>query len=265
MLKNYRPHSIKRRVQKLCEEPLSLKLTLAFLLSVCVLIPKSGYSALGDNEANQLIEVEFEPDLDLAYSERRGPRSTLFGLRYENFKPEDYFSQVDASSYASNYGDKSISLLGATFTWKRNFSSFSVGVEPSISYGRVDGKDALSSDRSLILVRYGLGLSVMLDALKKEPWLVPYAEIQPLLFNWEEDADTENKSGTSELTFAYRAGLLIQLNKLDERAARVALVNYGLDNTFLDLFIHQHMTSESSNDVDLQSDLSYGAGFKLEF
>ena len=110
-----------------------------------------------------------------------------------------------------------------------------------------------------------MGLSLILDALTKEPWLVPYAEIQPLVFSWAEDADSDSKSGTSDVTFAYRAGLLIQLNKLDERAARSALVNYGLDNTFLDIFIHQHMTSESSSDVDLQSALSYGAGVKLEF
>lgn len=224
--------------------------------------------AFGSNEtedANQLIEVEFEPDLDLAYAQRRGPKSILFSIRYENFKPEDYFSQIDASSYSSNYGEKAMPLVGFSLAWKRNFSGLSIGVDPSFAFGSVNGTDGLGLDRSLSLTRYGLGFSLILDTLTQEPWIVPYGEIQPLIFSWSEESDSEEKSGTSDVTFAYRAGLLIQLNKLDERAARSALVNYGLDNTFLDIFIHQHMTSESSSDVDLQSALSYGAGVKLEF
>lgn len=227
--------------------------------------PEVSIAAEPPEDSNQLIEVEFAPDLNLAYSERRGPRSALFSLRYEDYKPEKYFSQFDASSYGTNYGDKALPLMGLSLAWKRNFSIFSVTIDPSLSFGNIDGTDLLGVDRSLSLTRYGIGFGIILDAMATEPWLVPYGEIQPLMFSWVEESNGEEKSGTSEITFAYRAGLLIQLNKVDERAARSALVNYGLDNTFLDVFIHQHMTSESSNDVDLQSALSYGAGIKLEF
>lgn len=237
-----------------------------FLISgVFLCSPELAFGSTQAEHANQLIEVEYEPDLDLAYADRRGPRSILFSIRYEDYKPEDYFSQIDTSSYASNYGEKAMPLVGFSLAWKRNFSALSIGVDPSIAFGRVDGKDGLGFSRSLSLTRYGLGLSVFLDTLTKEPWIVPYGEVQPFVFSWTEEADTGSKSGTSDVTFAYRAGLLIQLNKLDECAARSALANYGLENTFLDIFIHQHMTSESSSDVDLQSALSYGAGVKLEF
>ena len=248
-----------------------LKLDL-WLKAIILLFPLSSLTMPLDlpdaaSENKTTIQVEYPPSPYISYRERRADWGWTASLRYENFQPSSFSSTVnnETSTYTDLFGDSTIQLLGPRIGVKYNAPFGSLALEGSYETGSVTGTN--SGDYvSMDVTKLGLHLGLFLDALWPEPYVVPYIQGSLSQYNFQlqnTDSPDFSDSGSSGMIMGYTLGALIQLNWLDSQGAREGLVNTGLSNAFLDLFVTQNMSPDSG--TDFSSDLNWGVGVKLEF
>ena len=105
------------------------------------------------------------------------------------------------------------------------------------------------------------------DVLFPEPYVAPYVGITAARLSFKEH-DKTNKLDTSEETdicYNYTVGLLIQLDWIDYQAAKEATLDYGLQNTFLDIYMTQYAKTGNEADPNTETDMLWGAGLRMEF
>lgn len=208
------------------------------------------------------IEIEYRPEALLPYRLRRGSWGPLLGFRYETFIPSAYESPYDGNTYDALFGGEGLQMMGLQAGAKYNLPFASISAELSYHQGGISDS-RIGDDVSLRVSRTGFHAGLWLDMLWLEPYVVPYVQADVYMIDFEESDSQVSESGTAGPGFGYTAGLLIQLNKLDERASLEALANSGLQNTYLDLFITQF--NGSGGETDFAGDLGWGAGLRLEF
>lgn len=223
---------------------------------------------VSDASPDGKIDIIYGPELLEPYRERRSKWSFTFGLNQENFFPEKAQLNSDTTpvSYESLFGKEPIRLFQINTGAKYNFLWGALSAELIYGMGQVsDGRSGVS--RVLSITKQGLSFGWTMDSLFREPYVAPYINGQVFEMSYaDKGASIGDDTGITAPTTGMTVGLLIQLNAVDPTdTAMKANFEYGLNNTFLDLFLTQYNTSNSKDDPELQTSLNWGAGIKLEF
>lgn len=233
------------------------------------------------NEDLGSVVVEQQDDYSLSYKKRRSRHGALFSLGFEKFYPLDYRSLYnDSYTYIEDIiGEEPLDLVGAELGYKLNLALISMAFLGSYSSGGILGAVG-ASERSLKINRTGLSVNFALDALFEEPWVVPYAQVgaHQLSIRETNGATNDSKSATAAVAVNYRYGLLLQLdwleNAFDKSAQADRLRSSGLENTYVDFYIAEHLASAKAidpgkitniGDPNLRSSGELGLGLKMEF
>ncbi len=214
-------------------------------------------------EDQSLVEVSIPQDILSPYRERRGTNGMFFGLDYESLILKNFFSTSDGATYSDLFGSNAIGLIHLSVDYKFNFSLGALTIGGDIGMGSASGK---VSPRKLDVTKYGIGLKYVADALMPEPFVAPYVGLNIWKMGTKETVtSTESVSESTGIGYNYTIGLLVQLNWIDYDDARQATFNYGLENTYLDIYATQYAKTDSEADVNTATDILWGAGLKFEF
>lgn len=216
-----------------------------------------------------VIEIIYAPDYQAVFDERKSDISFSAGLNVDMIIPDKFRSRLDSGTYDQVFDSDPLPLIQVEMGPKLNTRLGGFSLNGLFGYGEVSGRDLSGLNRKLIMQKMGASLSYTLDTLFDEPYLAPYASVSLSTLKWEESRSnsgkTETNSGETDVALGISAGLLIQLNWIDPQAAIVAQNTSGLENTYLDLYLSQHNTSNSVSDANFETDVNFGAGLKLEF
>ncbi len=211
-----------------------------------------------------LVEVYHAQDSLSPYKERRADHGFMISINSENFLPKNYISTLDNSIYTDLYEESPIAIMGVEFSYKYNFSMGSMGLGLGYGMGSISSNFS-GEERELSITRPFGSATYIMDNLFSEPYVAPYAELKVWQISVEEKSPTDKFDAQTDMGFTYSVGALIQLNILDQDASEGATHNYGLENTYLDVFMAKTTQTQGSEDADTESDFSFGAGIRLEF
>lgn len=223
--------------------------------------------------------LEKQRNLTASYKQRRSRHGLLASITYEKYYPTDYFSQLRDVYIEEIIDTDKIDLVGGELGYKLNFKIGSLALLANYARGSIEGLVG-TSKRTLTFKRMGASANIAADNFFEEPWVVPYGQVGIHQFQVEEDdlSSKKNLSTTTSIALNYRFGLLFQLNwiekSIDPSTQIDGLRSSGLENTFLDVYMANHLASSntydpaipaSKGDPDLSSDMELGVGLKLEF
>lgn len=208
-----------------------------------------------------LVALELPQDNLASYKERRTRHGFVFNINYEPIEFKEYVSFIDNYTFKDMFGDSTLNFMALNLDYKFNFSLGALSLGALYGMGKIEGPDA----RSLDLQKYGARLKYTMDNLFKEPYVAPYAAIDFWQMSYRENSQGTEFSGTTQMSYNYTFGLLLQLNWIDWETATNATFDYGLENTFIDLYITQYSSPQAADDPDLSSEFTAGAGLVLEF
>lgn len=233
----------------------SLKIILSLMLAFVAL------PVMAATEDQPLVELRIPQDNLAPYRERRGTSGMYVGVDYESLVLKNFFSIEDGASYSDIFGSNGIPLIHISVDYKYNFSLGALTIGADLGMGSVSG----SSSRKLDVMKYGIGAKYVMDALLPEPYVAPYVGINLWKIATKDKGITDTVSETTDIGYNYSIGALIQLDWIDYDAAKQATFNYGLQNTFLDIYVTQYAKTNSEADINTETDFLYGAGLKFEF
>jgi hypothetical protein len=227
------------------------------------------------DEAPGLVEIHYPADPNIPYRERRETSAFMFGLNYENFYPSKYTSIIDANNtYQDLFGESEIPMISFDLSYKYNFSLGALVLGGGIGIGRLFQNEQTTRN-TLEFSKYNVFVGYIMDSLFKEPYVAPYFNVGTTKFSIKETADVLNadgttqsgssQSGNTQTGFFYKAGFLMQLNWIEPDTSRSSIVESGIQNTYLDLFITKYTTSIAKDDPDVETNVNYGAGLRVEF
>jgi hypothetical protein len=233
-----------------------------FMLLSSVSFVKAQETPTKDND--QTIEVIVPASALAKYKHRRTKMGYKFGVNYENLKPDSYVSPVDNTKYAQLFNSETISFMQISGGPQYNLNAASISLEGIYATGSMSSNYSGESV-SLSVTKKGLKGSLNIDAIKDEPYVVPYVAAEMFLLDFTEKGRTGNTSGTTGFTTSISAGALLQLNWIDQASARDAYNYSGVENAFLDVYAKQYQASMKSTDPNFKTDWLLGLGLKLEF
>jgi hypothetical protein len=208
------------------------------------------------------IFVDFDPDAFVPFRERKQNWGFQLGLNYSNFQPSKQKSKIDLLPFSETI-DEGIKAVGITIG--SVMYTTLAGISAQIFYETGQAKSGRSGlQRKLEVQMFGAKAGFYFNNLFVEPFVVPYILGKVVFLGWAEAKNAEKKSGQNEYAVGTQLGALIQLNWLESDQGLNAQ-KYGLENTYLDLFVHQNNTSNSVNDPDFETNFDYGVGLLLEF
>ncbi len=213
-----------------------------------------------------LIEVHYPPDYLSPYKERRSSWAPIFGVSYENVVPVGFVSDVldpqgNSYDYESLFGSAALPLFSYFGGIQFNFSSVSIAPTFGVAMGQVSGGPY---ETTLRVNLKSAGLTVNLDSIMNEPYVVPTFSLLVNTADYTETAAGVKNSGSTSPFISYTVGALIQLNWLDPSGAFEVLKDSGLNNTFAHVYAGQ-LLAANGDSTSFSSKLSLGAGVRLEF
>lgn len=249
----------------------SLKATILRLLTIVVCsIYSSAFAQENQNTETtnepQLVEVELSQDTLAPYSERRARHGAYIGIDYEQLVLKNYLSTLEDRDYESLFGSDSIPLLRLNIDYKYNTDIAAIAVGIDFGKGSIsDDGGVAGQDRTLDVTKYGIGAKLVLDMLFSEPYVAPYVGINVWQMSLAEKNPTDSFSATTQMGFNYTIGLMLQLDWLDFDSGNTATFNWGLENTFLDVYGTQYTQTSSAEDPNTETNFLLGGGLRLEF
>jgi hypothetical protein len=215
--------------------------------------------------ANDIVEKYIPIDVDTPYKQHRKTHGFMFEMGVENVQMFNYVSIIDFTTpYLDMFGDSEIPLYNVNLSYKYNFSLGSLAVNAGMGEGTYTSY--YSGDyHSLTLTKYTLSTSYIMDAVFNEPYAAPYLTFGVNQFTIDEKDATQEFSTGIEAAYFFTAGILFQLNWLDQVVSRKALVDYGLENTYFDLYVTQYQPSLDPVDPNTETEYTLGMGLRLEF
>lgn len=216
-------------------------------------------------DTNDLVELHVPLDYDSPYKQRRGTHGFMFGLNYTNIMFDKYVSVLDNTTfYQELFGETEFPLVEVNLSYKYNFALGALTANLGMGQGSItDNPQGL--EEKISVTKYGASASLILDNVFDEPYVAPYGTFGVMRLALNEQSGENSFSGNIDMLFQYQFGVLIQLDWLDSTFSKTARGDYGLENTYLDVFISKYEPSSDENDPDTSTDYSYGAGLRLEF
>ncbi|WP_413585822.1 hypothetical protein [Bdellovibrio sp. HCB274] len=213
---------------------------------------------------NALVEKEIAQDSLAPYKARRETHGIYFGIEYEDYVPLSFISINDGKTYQELFNGVSLPIISVMMDYKLNFSLGSVALGASYGMGSIE--DTFSGEsRKLEISKVMATIKYSMDNLMNEPYVVPYVGMSAYQMNINDVSPTATISESVPVGYAYSLGLLIQLDWIDYDNAKQATFNFGLENTFLDVFMSQYLASGEDEDANMETDPIWGAGLRLEF
>lgn len=238
-----------------------MKLHQSLNIIIVLMLVLSAFSARAATGDSPLVEVHVPQDVLAPYRERRGTHGMYFGVDYEALILKNFFSASDGSTYNDLFGSDVIGLMRLSIDYKYNFLFGALTLGGDVGIGSVSGK----SSRKLDVTKYGVGIKYVMDALMPEPYVAPYVGVNFWKIATKESSDINTNSKTTNIGYNYTVGLLIQLDWIDFNTAKEATFNYGLENTYLDIYATQYAKTGNEADIDTTTAILWGAGLKFEF
>ncbi len=206
------------------------------------------------------------------YRDRRTASGLLINVNAENLYFSEYKSILDGALYEKLFGQEDLAMVQLQAGYKFNF------ILGSIVGGASYGSGTLIDDRSteerlLTLNKKSVYAQWLLDSLMKEPYIVPYVGLN----FWTMSIHEENKTAlptSGKVTSlnhdtgngtAITVGFLVQLNWLEPEVSKLAYINDGLENTYLDVFWTEYRGTDHALDPILEDGFNFGAGLRFEF
>lgn len=242
----------------------SLISKVSVLLFFGLLLGVGGTARAQHGDPQGLVEVEVPQDVLANYRERRPHHGIYVGVTYEQFVPKEFISALDAKTYETMYGTDAIPLVGLGIDYKYNIAIGSLSLGVGAAMGSISDSRG-GEDRKLDITKYALNARFTLDALMPEPYAAPYVGFSAYQMGVNDHNATTNKSETTAVGYAYTVGVLLQLDWIDYDVAKQATFNIGLENTFIDLYMIQYAKAGSEADANMETDMTFGAGLRLEF
>lgn len=242
---------------------MNLHLSRCVLIAAVIVIAISAHSEESQKDL-PLVRVERAQDVQVAYKERRGDHGFLFGLNYEPLLLKEYISALDNQSYGVLYGDESLPLIGLSLDYKYNFTLGSVTLGLNFGMGSLSSSMS-GTKRTLEIQKTGAGLRFIADNIFAEPYVAPYVGLSMFTLDISEQSPSDKFKATTDTLFSYTIGLQIQLDWIDSGTDSGANFIWGLENTFLDLFMTQYLKPSDESGANTSTDMMLGGGFKFEF
>lgn len=213
--------------------------------------------------SENLVQVEplFGPES--TYQERNPKVTTLWSIQTSNYYPTGYLSPKDGNSYKNLFGPATISMTELSAHLRRKLGAIDFGVGLSYAAGGVSS-NLIGDQVGLALEAIGLSGGVWLNGFSQEPLLVPFGQILVNTVAFTEADSSGSIRGQALYQLYFKAGLQVQLNKLEPDNSDRARQSIGLENTFLDVYAMGPL-SKTAGTINLTTDFSWGAGISLEF
>ena len=225
-------------------------------------IPQNDNSSLDPELYNNadpsknLVELHYRRDTLRPYMDRRNANGFEYSVGYQTVDVSKFIVPTSSSTTGPSY-KSSLGLTTVNLDYKRNveFGSFTGGV----SLGQ-------SGSTLMTMMTYGVGIRFIADAIGEEPYIAPYvgASYQQMQIS-EKDAALDTSATVSGSGLVLTVGAMFQLNWIDPTSAEYATFHFGLENTFLNVFVSEYSSMATNNADDPSSFLMYGAGLVLEF
>jgi hypothetical protein len=215
-------------------------------------------------DPNTLVEVHTLRNVLAPYKERRDKNGFSFALLYESFEPKNYVSPIDQQPYAAIL-DSPIPLAGFSLDYQRNIDIGSISIGLAADFGSQSGTIS-GTNTSISVTKYSAAAKYILNTIWDEPYVAPYVGIGMYKIDWKEDAGTTGSANLStDYTMFYQAGLLLQLDWIDYDSSKQATRDWGIQNTYIDVFVSKYDAPSGSGDPDTSTDFTLGAAFRMEF
>lgn len=239
------------------------------VLAIILLMQIISVQSKAANEAHSsdlMIEMELKADPYASNRQRRTDWSKRFSLGLENFMPEKYVSPVDQSKYSELVGTNSLQMTALNIGTQYNTRIGGFYFDTFYAIGSTSGTSN-GITTTLGANKYGASFGLFLDTIFENPWMSPYASYQIFSMDWREVAPgmSVNTGGNISMMSSYQIGLSLYLDKVDPLSARDAYAEYGLKNSYIDVFGVQSLKSSNSTDPDMSTAFNWGINFRLEF
>jgi hypothetical protein len=245
-----------------------MNLHLGLITKVCfvILLVLNVVTASAATEETGLVEVEHYQDYLAPYRERRADNGAYFAVSYQPLVMKNYVSFLDGSTYGDIFGTAAIPMIDASFNYKRNFALGSIAAGIEYGGGQISGSLAgASGSRTLTISKIGAVFQYTADVLMPEPYVAPYIAISVWQMDIGEKSDTDKFSATTKPGYNYTIGALLQLDWIDYDNAKNTTFNWGLENTFIDIYATQYAKTQAADDPDTSTSILFGGGLRLEF
>ncbi len=256
---------------------MKLHLSLKFLGSLITALLVSG-AALGQEEEIQepqegmvevqssepLVEVITRQDNLAPYRERREKHGGSFALGYEALLLSKYTSTLSNNTYKEVYGENPVPLIKLNIDYKYNADIGSAMAGLEFGKGSLTD-DRIGESRTLDIMKIGANFKLLADVIWDEPYVVPYIGLSVWQMDIGEKSPTDNFSATTQLGYNYLLGLMFQLDWIDKDTAKNSTFNWGLENTFIDVYATQYAKTQAVDDANTETDFVFGAAFRMEF
>lgn len=219
-----------------------------------------------ENMTSDLVEWIHPQSYFSTYKERRTTHGLLFSLARPSVLM-DNMSTIENDTetfYEDLYGDTPVAFPEIFIGYKLNLPL--VALHFDVGYAVFETTEGISGQkRSLKIERPTARAGLILDDLFDEPYVAPYVNASVWQMLVTESNEVDEVSYTTDFGFTYSAGALIQLNWIDKNAAFQARKNFGIQNTYLDLFVLNQQTTLDEEDPDTSTELTFGAGIRIEY
>jgi hypothetical protein len=218
-----------------------------------------------------LVEVEPAPyvptqtkgGFDLVpYRERRESWGGYITFSAGNYAPLNYTPDNFVESFDEVYPTTNYSFYEFSYSIKKNFSLGSISLDLGLGMLTLESnKDYEGSKFEFTPMRVGLSLN--LDSLMGEPYIVPFVGGGVYSAKYKETYDGAEVGGSTTAAMYFSVGTLIQLNWLDKETSRDAYTDVGIENTFLVAEYRTLVASTSDEDQDYSGSF-LNVGFRIE-
>ena len=211
--------------------------------------------------------VEISPYSTGPFNERRPKWTSVVSLFYSRYNPLEYVSdQAPTQGTLEQYfQDPETPLSGVNFDIKRNLAWASFFLQIGVGSYYNSARDGAS----LTLTPIMTGLGLALDALFREPYVVPYGLVggYTMFFREAPNGSASVNGNTSPAPF-FALGLKVQLDWMDEHSDLSGFNESGLENTFIYGEVRNFLSSGSRKfdfRTPTKDPYQLTAGLSLEF
>lgn len=210
------------------------------------------------------VEVEPEIDYDRDYVYRRHPLGFVFSFQTESGRLSDQFISPFGALTYNQMIDRPLQIFEIQMSAKWNLSWVSVLLGAGIGGGSQKG-DKSGTMYWVELEKKSFHLLFAFDTLMSFPWVVPYAGLLWTGWDVRNISSAERIVSSNPYTLGNQAGLMFQINWFEERTARRAHADSGLENTYLDIFLTQYPGYVQEGTPNIRFSTSYGLALRMEY